>query len=349
MTQRGADGATPSAPSSLPARHAQRPPKVTRRHSYRGLLRATVALGLTIAVVWRSHPAEIVRAAGGARTEWIAAAIALVLIDRTLMAWRWIALLGVLNRDTRPPLPTLLRIFFISTFVGTFLPASVGSDAARAYGLARSRVAAAPAVASVLMDRLLGVVSLLIVTLAGLTVARDLLAEPGIVAALSVTSVVCGLCLVLVFSTRAGSLATRLIALSSVRTIRRAGEELIAAVQAYRAAQATLVAVLAASIAVQLLRIAQALALGFSLSLAAPAVAYLAFVPIILLVMLLPISVNGLGTSQLAFAWLFARAGVPAPEAVALSFLFLGLGVLGNLPGGILYLFAPPTAKISEP
>jgi hypothetical protein len=95
--------------------------------------------------------------------------------------------------------------------------------------------------------------------------------------------------------------------------------------------------VLAGSVAVQLLRILQAYALGRSLGLVPPFTAYFAFVPIILLVMLLPITIYGLGTSQLAFTALFARAGVPAGQAVALSLLFVGLGLVGNLPGAFLY------------
>ena len=34
-----------------------------------------------------------------------------------------------------------MRIFFVSTFVGTFLPASIGGDAVRAYSLAKLNVA----------------------------------------------------------------------------------------------------------------------------------------------------------------------------------------------------------------
>jgi hypothetical protein len=64
---------------------------------------------------------------------------------------------------------------------------------------------------------------------------------------------------------------------------------------------------------------------------------YFAFIPLILLVMLLPVTFNGIGTSQAAFVWFFARAGVPAPAAFALSVLFVALGIVGNLPGGILY------------
>jgi len=60
-------------------------------------------------------------------------------------------------------------------------------------------------------------------------------------------------------------------------------------------------------------------------------------VPVILLVMLLPVTFNGIGTSQAAFVWFFGRVGVASPAAFALSVLFVALGVVGNLPGGILY------------
>jgi hypothetical protein len=90
---------------------------------------------------------------------------------------------------------------------------------------------------------------------------------------------------------------------------------------------------------VQLLRIVQAYCLGLGLGIALPLTAYLAFIPLILLVMLLPITFNGIGTSQVAFVWFFARAGVPAASAFALSVLFVALGIIGNLPGGILYAF----------
>ncbi|HMF98330.1 MAG TPA: hypothetical protein VKE96_28715, partial [Vicinamibacterales bacterium] len=52
---------------------------------------------------------------------------------------------------------------------------------------------------------------------------------------------------------------------------------------------------------------------------------------------LLPVTFNGIGTSQAAFVWFFGRAGVAAPAAFALSILFVALGVVGNLPGGLLY------------
>jgi glycosyltransferase 2 family protein len=119
--------------------------------------------------------------------------------------------------------------------------------------------------------------------------------------------------------------------------VQHAGHRVLEAIQRYAAHHAQLVKVLVCSLAVQVLRILQAYYLGRGLGIEAPLGTYFAFLPLILLVMLLPISLNGLGTGQAAFLWFFARAGVAPATAVALSILFIGLGIVGNLPGGILY------------
>ena len=99
--------------------------------------------------------------------------------------------------------------------------------------------------------------------------------------------------------------------------------------------------VFAASVAVQVLRVLQAYCLGRSLDIPLGPSAYFAFIPVILIVMLLPISVNAIGTSQVAFVAMFSRAGVAPADSFALSVLFLALGVIGTLPGGVLYATSP--------
>ena len=289
-------------------------------------------------IVWRSDPSAVTSAAGGARLPWLAVAVVLVLADRSLMAYRWVVLVRVFDGAAPLRLLSILRVFFVSTFVGTFLPASVGSDAIRAYGLTQLQTSGAASVASVLMDRLLGVVSLLLVTVVGLSFSGDLVRDSAVVAALVTAAAGCGLALSAVYSERVAKLAGRLLSLIPIDAARRAGAHLVTAVRVYSTRHGALAIALAGSIGVQLIRIAQAYALGHSLGLTLPFTIYLAFIPLILLVMLLPISIYGLGTSQLAFAALFARAGVPAGEAVALSLLFIGLGIVGNLPGALLYV-----------
>ena len=308
-----------------------------KRPSTGGVLRGLVAVLLTGYIVWRSGPVAILRAAAGVDALPILGAVVLVLADRTLMALRWIVLLRPLSPALRPPLRVLLRIFFLSTFVGTFLPASVGGDAVRAYALTREQVPGAPALASVLMDRVLGVLSLLLVALVGLCLARDLLADVLVLGALALTAAVCLVSALLVFSQAAGEFGRRLFERLPWAAVRRVGQRLLSAVRQYAAHRRDLAIVLAGSIGVQLLRIVQAYLLGRGLRIDAGLEVYVAFIPVILLVMLLPVTINGLGTSQAAFVWLFGRTGVPTSLAVALSILFVALGVVGNLPGGILY------------
>jgi uncharacterized membrane protein YbhN (UPF0104 family) len=112
---------------------------------------------------------------------------------------------------------------------------------------------------------------------------------------------------------------------------------LLEAVREYRHHHGALSAVLTASAGVQVLRVLQAYLLGISLGIPTPVSAYFVVIPLILLIMLLPITVNGIGTSQAAFIWCFGAMGVGRPEAFALSVLFVALGVVGNLPGGLLY------------
>ncbi len=300
------------------------------------LARVGIAAGLTAWLLWRSRPADVLDALTTVTWTPIVIAILLVLADRTLMAWRWMKLLCIVDERDRPGLWPLLRIFFVSTFLGTFLPASVGGDAVRAYSLSKLYVQGPDAVASVLLDRMTGLASLLIMAVAGLLLVRDLAGNPALLASMAAATAVCAVVLALIVSRRAaagaGGALTRLPGLFGVT-----GQRLVDSLRRYEAHLPALLNVLAGSIAVQVLRIVQAYFLGRGLGVTAPLEAYFAFVPIILLVMLLPVTVNGIGTSQAAFVWLFPRVGVTEPLAFALSVLFVALGVVGNLPGGLLY------------
>lgn len=305
----------------------------------RNALRLTAAIALTALMIWWAGPANVWRAARGARPSWILAALALVVVDRALMAYRAVALLQPVPAPQRPGVRDIIRVFFVSTYLGTFLPGSIGGDAVRTYALNRLAVPAADAFASVFLDRLLGIVSLLVMALAGLVLARDLARDPVVLTSLLATTGGCLLAAAAIFSRRAGVWSETVAAWLPSHRVQRATSAVVAGLQRYAPERRILALVLGASIAVQILRILQAYCLGRALGIPLPATTYFAFIPVILLVMLLPVSINGLGTSQLAFAGLFGRAGVPQADAVALSILFLALGAAGNLPGGVIYAF----------
>jgi len=232
-------------------------------------------------MIWQAEPREVGRHLAGIDWRYAGAAVMLVLADRTLMALRWIALLAPLAPGTRPSTATLMRIFFVSTFVGSFLPMSVGSDAVRAWGLSREGITTHESLASVLMDRLLGVVSLLIMAAAGLMVVPALAGNPWVLLAMAATLAACALGLAAVFSEGAASAGRRWLERLPEGRARRGAVRLIDALQAYRRHRGVAAGVLAASVGVQVLRILQAWLLGLSLGITAGAAAYFAFVPLI--------------------------------------------------------------------
>ena len=301
------------------------------------VLRLLVAVVLLLVLFWRSDPAEVWRVSTSAKAGPLLVAIALVFVDRALMAWRWFELLRPIEPGRLPPFGRILQIFFVSTFVGTFLPGSIGGDAVRAYSLSRHGVAPEDSLVSVMLDRMLGVLSLLLMALGSLLLARDLAANVGLVLALVFTAAVCALAAGLIFSPWVETLAVGLLARLPWARARRLGEAVVSATRRYSAYRASLMLVLVGSLGVQVLRIIQAWYLGLALGVTQPLTTYFAFVPLILLIMLLPITINGIGTSQAAFVWLFGLAGTPDAQAFALSVLFVALGVVGNLPGAALY------------
>jgi uncharacterized protein (TIRG00374 family) len=309
------------------------------------VLRIVVALSLTAYVVWSSDPSGVLAACRGADLEWIAGAIALVLIDRALMALRWMDLLAALTPGSRPRFSLVLRIFFVSSFVSNFVP-SVAADMYRAYALARENVHLAESTASVLMDRVLGVLSVVILASAALPFAHVMGDEQrGLAWLLGLSVAGCVVAALVVFSERAAAIVVRLSLLIPVTALQRAAAALTEAVRRYAQHHGELFRVLVMSLLVQAIRVLQAWCLGQALGLTVPLAAYFALVPIIVLIIQIPVTVNGLGTAQVAFKYLFLPLGASAPQVVAVSILFLALGVIGTLPGAALYLMDSPTAR----
>jgi hypothetical protein len=261
----------------------------------------------------------------------LGAVLVLVAVDRTVMILRWVLLL----RASRSPITAshAARIFLTSSFVGSFLPAGVGGDAARAFGLSRVTAAGDEALASVVVDRLLGILSLIAMGLVGLLVwtpAAGLDWRTGLAVGL-----VAAVCLGAFWADR---MAASLMP-SAARPVERGYLYRVGyAVSRYRGHGAVLAHVMAWSVVVQLLRITQAYLLGLGLGIAVSYRYYLLFMPIGLLMLLLPISVSGFGLPQGVIVWLLRPMGVPDEQSFALSTLIVLTGLAGNLPGLVLWL-----------
>lgn len=298
------------------------------------LLRFLLTVGILAYLLTRFDPADAARSILGVRLPHLFAVLALVAFDRATMIARWYVLLRA--SDTPVTLKSSAWIFLVSSFVGSFLPAGVGGDAARAYALSRRTVRGSEAVASVAVDRLAGMLSIVILGLIGLVLWSGRMDEDVrasvwwlavFVGAAVVAAVWCDHVLRVVMP---GSMAGSTFGVRMVR--------LADAVARYRARPAALATVMLLSFGVQLLRILQAYLLGLGLGVDVALGYYMVFMPVGLLMLLLPVSVSGFGLPQGVIVWLLRPVGVPDVQSFALSTLIVLTGLAGNLPGAWLYV-----------
>jgi uncharacterized membrane protein YbhN (UPF0104 family) len=297
-----------------------------------------VRLAITAAILaylsTRIDMAEAARATAAISRPHLILVLLMVALDRAVMILRWLLLL----RASGNPIATgdATRLFLVSSFVGSFLPAGIGADAARAYGLTRENTTGSEALASVAVDRLLGIASLVLMAIIGVIAWTP--AEPGgwqIPAAIIAAHAACvaafwaneWLRLIIPAHRHEGFVARRLLRVSD-------------AVGRYRNRRGVLVHVFVWSIVVQVLRITQAYILGLGLGMTVPFTYFLLFMPLALLLLLLPISISGFGVPQGGIVWMLQPMDVAESQAFALSTLIVLTGLAGNLPGLILWLRA---------
>ncbi len=310
-------------------------------------VRIAVSVGLIAFMLSRLDFENMVRFLRRADLSLVFLTLVTVFVDRSFMVVRWMKLVEAL--DIEVDRLRVVKIFFLSTFFGSFLPSGVGGEAVRAVSFSRLTSRGVESIASVVMDRLIGLLSMLLMGLVSLTVFYRMYPHPallGVVVLLSVGTIV-GLALVL-----SRRMQARVVSLGG-----RLGEDswvsrAALAMGRYRDRLGTLGVVLLLSIGVQGLRVLQAYLLSEAMDLGTPLIYFLCFIPPILVVTMLPISVGGWGTANVAYVALFSQVGMDPDGAFVLSVLILALGVIGNLPGGLIYAWegfsSSQTAQASE-
>lgn len=279
---------------------------------------------------------EVYALVAGSRLIAVPIIILLVLIERLVAAFRWYQLLSTV--DIEVSYFEVVKLTFATSFAGFFLPAGTGTEILRVYGLGRAIDDVPKAFASVAVERVFAIVSLVLLTVLGLVLARDVIPSQIVYAC------VAGM-LILVGGLVAGLNPT----LQSIleRLVRRVGFERLAdtlsrvfdALRMYGSNRRLLLPSLTVAVVFQLLRIVQVVVAGWALHLAIPAWQFFAFMPVIIVLTLLPISVaDGLGVREASFVFFFGLAGAEPAAAVGMSLYVYVLSFMTGLPGA--YVFA---------
>jgi hypothetical protein len=287
--------------------------------------RLLVSLGLMALVFYKLDLSEFVGLMRGARLLYITAAVALIIGDLVLGAYRWQRLLRALGISV--PLSTLTASYFVGLFFNNFLPTSMGGDVVRIYDVARYSRQPSASAASVVAERALSALAQGLIALLGLALGYEVTKRfAGEIAAIFAV-----LCLVLV-ALLLGDHWGRKISLLRGRVMEALGSISFCLRDKSLALWVVFVSLFFHAVIV-LINYAIFLALGADVSLA---YCFLV-IPIILFITLLPVSINGLGIREWAYIYFFGRLGLSMAEAVAASLLFFILLILVSLIGGVIF------------
>jgi uncharacterized protein (TIRG00374 family) len=300
------------------------------------LVRLAISLVLLACIVWWLGGLETILKTMGRINLGVAALVVMLnMFDRALMTFKWLWLLRA--KGIRLRFLKAMRIYCASMIWGMFLPSTVGADTIRAVSVARTGINTNEVVASIVVERVfgflsvlfVGLCSLLLLSLSGGLESRFLFLWWAAVIMIAST--------LIVLATSLNEKALHLIhdrLLGRFHNNRIAGKlrKFHETYLAYRKHAGALVTFSMLTIAEQLVPVAVLWLIALSLGIHLGLLPFLVAVPLSLLIARLPIGIAGLGTFEAAFVFLLSESGLPAADAIAMSFTGRILEIVALLP-----------------
>jgi len=268
------------------------------------------------------------------RANEIAFALVLLTCDRVLMALKWRLLLEIGGAHLSPF--SVIRIYYQGWLVGAFLPTHLGGDLLRAHLVAQRTGVVHPAFASIVMEKLIGLVSALNWAIVGSVVLACSLEPDQYPLWIGL-----GVLATLVFNSLFLASLHDAIHDFTLRLLARYQQAwLIGSLHRFYAAYADfsrhprmLIANFLLTVLEHGLQLLIVFSIARSLGVEVGAVAFFAAAAVQTLILRIPVTPDGWGTGELAAIAVFGLIGIGAAVAFTISIVYRFLGVVAALPG----------------
>ncbi len=294
-------------------------------------LKVIVSLGLIILLISQVDFKEIINILKNVDITMITYALILLTVQVFIATVRWQLVLKCQKIEL--DYKNTLQILYSGLFFNQAMPSSVGGDVIRGYYLKKQGMTLGRATLGVLMDRLFGMVGLVLLVLLSLPLLFELVNNSiartgGLLIASSIS-----LALLLVFFTDKllGNFSHFKI-IKGLYSLSREGRNCIS--DRYNG-----VIILLISVLIHLISVFSVMIMSIGLGLDIEWGGFLLMVPLVGLMMVVPISIAGWGVREGAMVVGFGYLGVAPEVALVLSILY-GLSILVvALPGGVIWMF----------
>jgi uncharacterized membrane protein YbhN (UPF0104 family) len=292
-------------------------------------IKALVSIGLIAVLATRLDYARALSYWHALDGNWILAVLGILFLQMSLLAGLRLKLM-LASVDARRPLRTTAQIALCGFFFEQVTIGFVGGDAIRLWLLRRTRMPFGRAIQALLLDRVCGLASLVLLSLLGIQALLPLVEQ-------SMRNVI-----VMMLG---GFIAAGLLGVAVVLVLTKVLPPTKLPVHWQRfglsehpVSMATMAIVFILAVATQVLNVLELWMLGQSLGQPTTLQQWFIVAPTVLLVSMLPISIGGWGVREGAMVVALHGFGISAEDALLPSVLFGLCAVVAALPGGILWV-----------
>lgn len=266
----------------------------------------------------------------------VTTAFILLVIERLWAVFKWRFLL--IHQNVPVSLWRLFCIYTIGAFWGLFLPSSLSTDVVRGYYLSQKTSDSAMSGASVIMDRMMGLFSLLficLISVAMYSASFDSSVSLYIIG-LTALSIIAGL---LAHRETVPDLLEERFLFFSEKPL---GRKLVAMHRAFLSFKRFPMIMLGSfcySCILQVIRVITIYVTAKAFAVDAQMLTFFLVVPVTMIIIMVPISIGGLGVREGSFVALFSLVNIGLNESFAISATNSIMVTVLGLSGGLVYLF----------
>jgi len=253
-------------------------------------------------------------------------------------AYRWQILLRAQGIDI--PVGYLVKSYAVAMFFNNLLPTTIGGDAYRAYDTAKCGVSRLKALAVVVVERFLGLLSLLIFGVLALALAAELTTQIEGLWVWSLSTLAVMLAALWFIFFRHGRLdwLREILHRPGLRIIGKPIAKIGDAFTPFKGKVRALGWSMVLSLFLQLIVILHYYLISEALGLSIPFVKFLVIIPVAMFVQMIPLSINGIGIRESVYVFFLTKIyGAPIEAALAFSWIAYAMILLLGVLGGVIY------------
>lgn len=309
------------------------------------IFKATISIAAIIVIVNSVDIQKSLEAVKTASIKLLLLSILITIIEQLVIAHKWIILLKVKNFTIS--IWQLLNINLIAGFWGLFLPSSLSIDILRGYYLVKNESSKGLSASSIIVDRVMGILSLLFVAIIGVLISGSLLSGINVKPYIFLLTSIIIIFVFLIFREKTFLFVKKYLVLKKNKIYKKL-LNLYNIVFDFKKYPKTLIESFLLSVTVQILRIVAIYYISEAYYLNIGIIYFFILVPITMITVMLPISVGGIGVREGSFIAFFSLVGLSFDDAILISLTITLKVVLFSLVGGILYLFHKSSIKQAE-